>query len=288
VDNVSGCARDSHSKNIPKGTGREVFESKRRGRLISTAVTLVIIFSLIVLGVCYSEGYFAGSNSTSNGNGNNPNGNSNLNNSVSKAALIDALYSNYPNDEFTKSVNNTVQEAGLRLDVFQGAEVTVDFLEKLSSGYKLIILRMHSAMSDRNELYLFTAEPYAVGEYTQEQDFQLIKEAYASASSQPVFAVDWGFIERLVTGRFNGTLVVAMGCNGADDPFLAKEFINQGAIGYIGWNGLVSLSHSDMATLYLVQALYLNKLSPKQAVDKANAEAGEDPDLGSILKYCTP
>jgi hypothetical protein len=251
-------------------------------------VTLIIIFSLIVLGFCYSGGYFGGPNSTGNENGNNPNNNSNLNNSVSKAALIDALYSNYPNDEFTESVNNTLQEAGFKLDVFQGAEVTVDFLEKLSSGYKLIILRMHSAISKSNDLYLFTAEAYAVGKYTQEQNFQLVKEAYASESSQSVFAVNWGFIKRLVTGRFNGTLVVAMGCNGADDPFLAKEFINQGAIGYIGWKGPVSLSRSDMATLYLVQALYLNKLSPKQAVDKANAEAGEDPDLGSILEYCTP
>jgi hypothetical protein len=288
VDIVSGRARDSRSKNKPKGIGSEVFESKRRTRLISTAVTLIIVFSLVVLGFCYSQGYFAGGNSASNGNGNNLNNNSNLNNGVSNAALIDALYSDYPNDEFTKSVNNTLREAGFNLDVFQGAEVTVDFLERLRSGYKLVILRMHSALSESNELYLFTAQPYSVGEYAQEQSYLLIKEAYASASSQPVFAVNWGFIKKLVAGRFSGTLVVAMGCDGANDPYLAKEFINQGAVGYIAFDGSVSLSHSDLATSYLVQALYLEKLPPEQAVNKANAEAGGDPAWGSILEYFPP
>lgn len=47
------------------------------------------------------------------------------------------------------------------------------------------------------------------------------------------------FIKRLMTGKFNGTLVITMGCNGASDSWMTEEFINQGAIGYVGWTGAV-------------------------------------------------
>jgi len=269
-------------KKKPKGTGKEASAYNSRMRTISTAVSFIIIFSFIFVVSYYAVGYFSSPNLAMDETGGNFSDNS------PKVALIDALYGNYPNVEFTKSVNKTLQEVGFKVDIYQGTQVTVDFLKKLNSGYRLIILRMHSALSTNNELYLFTAEPYSAGKYTQEQYFRLVKEAYATEDSQSVFAVNWGFIKRLMTGKFNGTLVIAMGCDGDRDPLMAEEFMNQGAVGYVGWTGPVLLSHSDKAILYLIQALYIEKLSLEEAVEKTNNQIGKDPNWNTILKCYIP
>jgi hypothetical protein len=269
------------AKNKPKGIRSEVFAYKKRVRIISV-VTFVIIFSLIIVVSYYLLGYFAGPKSTIEETEGNPSDNS------LRVALIDALFSSYPNEEFTRSVNKTLRQAGFEVDIYQGKEVTVDFLKRLTGGYKVVILRMHSALSTSNELYLFTAEPYSVGKYAQEQYFRLVKEAYPTEESQSVFAVNWGFIKRLMTGKFNGTLVIAMGCDGAVDPWMAQEFINQGAIGYVAWNGPVLLSHSDEAILYIIQALYMEKLPLEEAVEKTDSQIGEDPNWGAVLDYYVP
>lgn len=275
-------ARHQRVKNRPKGTKNEVSAYKKRVRIVSSLVTLVTVFSFIVVVFYYLIGYFTGPESVIDETYGDSSDNS------FKAALIDSLYGTHPNVEFTRSFNETLREVGFKVDIYQGKEVTVGFLKKLTGGYKLIILRMHSALSANNELYLFTAEPYSAGEYVQEQDFRLVKEAYATEDSQHVFAVNWGFIKRLMTGKFNGTLVVAMGCDGALDPLMAQEFINQGAIGYVAWNGPVLLSHSDKAILYLVQALYMEELPSEEAVERTDSQIGGDPHWGTALKYYVP
>lgn len=273
-----------HSTKHPrsKGIKTEIRNYKKRMRLISTVTTLIIVFSFTVLISYYLSSLFTGSDSLTNKNSNHSSSN------PLKAALIDALYTTHPNDNFTKSINETLREAGFKVDIFQGTEVTVNFLKKLPNGYKLIILRMHSALSTDNQLYLFTAEPYSTGKYTQEQYFQLVKEAYATEDSQHVFAVNWGFIKRCMAGKFNGTLVIAMGCDGTLDPWIAKEFLNQGAVGYIAWTGPVSLTHSDKAVLFLIQALYIEKLPLEQAVKKTNSQIGKDPNCGTVLDFYVP
>jgi len=88
-----------------------------------------------------------------------PNGGTNENSGTHalKAVLIDALYVNYPNENFTEALNQTLQEAGFEVDIYQGAVVTVDFLKKLSNGYKLIILRNHTA--NENKSTFWTDDP---------------------------------------------------------------------------------------------------------------------------------
>jgi len=265
----------------PKGIRREVYADKKRMRRIYTVITFLVVISLIVLVSYYLATYVFAPNSSTDENGGDS-GDGSL-----KAVLIDGLYTVHPNDEFTRSLTETLQEAGFEVDVFQGSEVTVDFLRSVSNGYKLVILRMHSALHD-DQLYLFTAEPYSVGKYTQEQQFQLVKEAYATESSQPVFAVNWGFIKRCMTGKFNDTLVIVMGCDGTRDPVIIEEFMNQGAVGYISWSGPVLISHSDVATLHLAEGLYLEKLSVEEAIEGTNNQVGADPEWGAVLEYYTP
>jgi hypothetical protein len=63
---------------------------------------------------------------------------------------------------------------------------------------------------------------------------------------------------------------------------MAKEFANQGAIGYIAWSGPVLLSHSDQAIQYLIESLYKEKLGLEDAVERTNNQ-GADPDSGAVL-----
>jgi hypothetical protein len=267
----------------PKVIRREVYADKERMRRIYTIITFLIIISILILASYYIANHFFASNSSTNENG----GNSDV--FLLKAALIDALYNTLPNDEFTRSLTENLQEAGFEVDVFQGTDVTVDFLKTVPSGYKLVILRMHSALLN-DQLYLFTAEPYSVGKYPQEQQFQLLKAAYTTETeeSQPVFAVNWGFIKRCMTGKFNGTLVIAMGCDGTRDPVIIEEFMNQGAVGYISWNGPVLIFHSDTATLHFTEALYSEKLSVEEAIERTNNQVGADPEHGAVLEYYIP
>jgi len=282
VENMFRFAQYVRAKNKPKEIKSEVSAYKKRVRIISSVVTLIIVFCFIVVVSYCLVGYFTGPESTTNENDGSSNDNS------FKAALIDSLCIMHPNVEFTRSFSETLREVGFEVDIFQGKEVTVEFLKRLTGGYKVVILRMHSALSTSNELYLFTAEPYSVEKYVQEQYFRLVKEAYPTEDSNSVFAVNWGFIKRLMTGKFNGTLVIAMGCDGDRDPLMAEEFMNQGAVGYVGWTGPVLLSHSDKAILYLIQALYIEKLSLEEAVEKTNNQIGKDPNWNTILKCYIP
>ena len=250
--------------------------------ILSGVVTFVLILSLVAFFSYALVDFFSSSESAVKEEYDGSSG------GLLRAALIDALYVTHPNADFTRSFEDTLGLVGFQVDVYQGEEVTVEFLKRLVSGYSLIVLRMHSALSSRNELYLFTSEPYSSGKYVHEQSYGLVKKAFATDPSQSVFAVNWGFIKKLMTGKFDGALVIAMGCDGALDPFMAQEFLNQGAVGYIAWNGPVLLSHSDETILHLVRALYTERLSMEEAVSKINNEIGEDPHWGTFLDCYIP
>jgi len=290
VNDTFCFARQAKDKNKYKGTKQKVRAHKERLRKTSIVITCVIIFSLIASASYYLISSFSSQNLTIDETENNS-GNSSVNNSGNNSnsvALIDALYSTYPNVDFTRSLEKTLTEAGLNVEIYRGEEVTVDFLKNLKKGYNLVIFRMHSALSSRNALSLLTTEPYSPNEHKPEQNNQLVREAWITMDSQPVFSVNWAFVQQLMTGKFNGTLVIAMGCNGACDSLvMAREFVEQGAIGYIAWNGPVLLSHSDEAIQYLIQALYKEKVPLEEAVENTNNQIRAD-SMGATLECYSP
>jgi hypothetical protein len=253
-------------------------------RRVSVVVTFLAVFCIAIVVSFYFEGFFSGSGGVSVRV---PSSGNSLGGSVSdgglRAVVVDALSGNYSSDEFTGYVNRTLRGAGFSVDFFEAGVVSVDFLERFPVGYELVIFRVHSALSSTGELYLFTAEPYVGGRYVGEQGFGLVKEAYADDGSGPVFGVDWGFVRRLMAGRFNGSVVVVMGCDGAGDRLMADEFLSQGAVGYVGFDGPVLLSHSDEAIMHLVGELYAAGQPLKRAVDDTNNAVGADPVSGSML-----
>jgi len=252
--------------------------------LIVTGAFLVLLCCSVAVASYFYVVQFSASSSASNSGGNGEVAHDDSGICVSRAAVVDALSAEYPNVAFTEDVGDVLGRAGLTVDVFSGSAVTVDFLKNLGADYKVVILRMHSAVSVQNELYLFTAEPFSGDKYVQERSFGLVKEAYPTEGSQSFFAVNWGFVKRLMTGRFNGSVVIAMGCDSGVDQTLAREFINQGAAAFVGWSGPVLLSHSDTAALQLLKNLYVTKLGVSNAVDDANSEVGADPSSGAVLR----
>ncbi len=266
----------------PRGIGREISEYKRRMRRVSVVVTFLAVFCIVIVVSFYFEGFFSGSVSVRVPSNGNTLGGS-VNDDGLRAVVVDALSGNYSNDEFTGYVNGTLRGAGFSVDFFEAGVVSVDFLERFPVGYELVIFRVHSALSFTGELYLFTAEPYVSDRYVSEQGFRLVKEAYADDGSGPVFGVDWGFVRKLMPGRFNGSVVVVMGCDGARDRLMADEFLSQGAVGYVGFDGSVLLSHSDGAIMHLIGEVYVGKQPLKKAVDDTNNAVGADPVSGSML-----
>lgn len=267
---------------------KEITASKRMQRLIITWVFVALLCCLIAVASYFYVVQFpvSGSGSDKGEDGKVVHGD--VGDRVPRAVVVDALSVGHPNAVFTDEVDAVLTQAGLRVDLFSGSVVTVDFLKGLAGGYRVVILRMHSAVSAQNELYLFTAEPFSGDKFIQERQARVVKEAFASEGSQSVFAVNWGFVKRLMTGKFNGSVVVAMGCESGVDEMLANEFIGQGAVAFVGWSGPVLLSHSEDATLRLLNSLCVEKLAVSTAVEKANSEAGADPLSGAILKCYLP
>ena len=270
------------------GMRKEVAVSKRRQRLVFTGAVLALVCCLVVAMGYFFVVEFRGSGSAAFTSHDEKVADSDANEAVPQAVVVDALSVEYPNAVFNRGVGDVLGQAGLKTDFFSGSVVTVDFLKGLAGGYRLVILRMHSAVSAQNEVYLFTAEPFSRDKYVQERSFGLVKEAFPSEDSQSVFAVNWGFVERLMTGKFNGSVVVAMGCDSGADQMLAREFVNQGAVAFVGWSGPVLLSHSDSATLQLLKSLYVEKLTVSTAVDRTNSEVGADPSSGAVLRCYLP
>ena len=273
---------------VGKSVRRELAASKRRQRLVVTAVFLGVLCCLVVVGGFFAVTWFSSgglgpqqSQRNDAGTGSNVSG-------VVRAVVVDALSADGSNGSFAEGVRGVLEGEGFRVDVFSGSVVTVDFLKGLPGGYGVVLSRMHSAVAANGEVYLFTGENYSGEKYVDERGFGLVRQCFPDEDNESVFGVNWGFVERLMAGRFNGSVVVAMGCDSGVDEALAGEFLGQGARAFVGWSGPVLLLHSDEAVLALVKSVWVDKLSVEAAVDKVNALVGSDPTSGAVLKCFVP
>lgn len=273
---------------VSKSVRRELAISRRRQRLAVTAVFLGVLCCLVVV-----AGFFAVTRFSSGGLGpqqsqrNDAIAGSN-DSGVVRAVVVDALSLEGSNGSFVEEVMGVLESEGFRVDMFSGSVVTVDSLKNLPGGYGVVLLRMHSAVAVNGEVYLFTGENYSGGKYVEERGFGLVRQCFPGEGNESVFGVNWGFVRRLMAGKFNGSVVVAMGCESGVDEALAEEFLGQGARAFVGWSGPVLLSHSDEAVLALTRCLCVEKLGVEAAVEKVNARVGGDPSSGAVLKCFVP
>lgn len=209
-----------------------------------------------------------------------------------KAAIVDQLSIKYTNQTFIQTSTTILESAGFAVDYYEGDEVTVEFYRNLPTyDYDVIILRVHSVTHDpeiANYTGLFTSEPWNEIKYNYEKATdQILGAAFIPyQEGDPVyFAISSRFVGLSMKGRLNNTTIVMMGCDSLTHTDLAEAFIEKGAKICIGWNDLVSITHTDHATTQLLKYLIIEKQTIKQAVTNTNEEVGPDPESGGILLY---
>ena len=216
------------------------------------------------------------------------------NNDCNRAAIIDQLYLREPNPAFIAEATQLLESYGFSVDLWQGAQVTVDLYRKLPSlGYRFILLRVHSGLlvslengqeTQLDTTYLFTAENYTTTRYVTEQLTDKVSNAMMEENYPLVFAVNSEFVKS-AKGTFDHTVVLAMGCESYEYDDMPQAFIGKGASVYVGWTGVVSLEHVDSVTLDLLHNLCSDNMTLAQGMSKTTADLGKDPYFDSYLKY---
>ena len=206
-----------------------------------------------------------------------------------KAAIIDHLSMSWPNPSFVMACTALLEQTGYGVEYYEGKQVTVELFRKLPTHqYTLIVLRVHSAYIDKYlSLAMFTSEPYSKGRYVYEQ----LRNRVASGYIQPhvqgdprYLVITDKFIRYSMEGTLNGAVVIMMGCTGIK-RCAATAFLAKGARAYIGWNGPVSVAHTDRATLHLLEHLLLAKERIGVSVSQTMKEVGREPQYGSTLLF---
>jgi len=246
--------------------------SKRRFSIVSQRLWLVIVGILIILTI----GRFALIQLRSG-----------IIPSAPRAAIIDQAALTHPNQEFVALASAMLEAADYQVDVYSGAEITVEFYKDLAThGYRLIVFRTHSSDIDpTGEIGLFTSELYRENRWVMEQIRGRLAYGHTIPDAQGpnYFAIVPAFIREDMRGRFNDTLLIIGGCKTLASPQLAEAFLDRGASAVVGWDDVVDLAHNDRAILRLLLAIVGEKMSLEEAVRRTTIDIGPDPVYHSWL-----
>lgn len=194
------------------------------------------------------------------------------------ALIVDQLALNYPDPSFVTNVTSALAAGGYVVTYSGPGSNPIDLFHQLASKpYSLIIIRAHQGGGQA----IITSTPYSVSEYQAEQLTGTLAAAEVDGG-QLYFAITPKFITQQVQGRFSGTNIVVMGCaalQGSHD--LAISFLDKGANLFVGWDGSVTIIHTDISTVSLAQQLANGKSLPEAARIAGTA----DPVYGARLEY---
>ena len=209
------------------------------------------------------------------------------------ALIIDGLSIEFNDREFTNQIIQYFRTAGYAVEICNGTEVTVNTYRRMfNEKYKIIVLRVHSAPGDgiivpKDAIVFFTAESTTVKKYFAEQLMGFVVKARTLTRGESFYAITPSFI-RNAPGKLKDTVVIVLSCYGTLGGITVREFLDKGAMAYIGWDGEVSPEYMDKAGLFLIENLVKHHLSIEEAVRKTMEEIGPDPFFGSYLKYYPP
>lgn len=212
-----------------------------------------------------------------------------------KAAIVDQLSIKYPNNTFIQTITSILANAGFTVDYYDNSRVTVEFYRNLPTySYDLIVLRIHSITHDpevANYTGLFTIEPWDDTKYAYEKATdQILGAAFMPyhEGDAVYFAITSEFVRLSMSGKFNSTVVVMMGCSSLTYTDMAETFIEKGARVCVGWNDSVLTTHTDYGITQLLKHSITEKQTVGQATTETNEEVGPDPESNSALTYYPP
>ena len=269
-----GRSKKAHWLNTPRPHNGETRRARQRGRLPTKATAIlfaaILIAGLLAGGLLLRNVIWGGS----------PAG-------PKTAAIVDQLALTQPNPAFAEAATSTLEQAGYVVDYYPGEQVTVDFYRSLpAKPYDLIILRVHSGLArDEGEptgyVSLFTGEPFSDTKHYEDAEAGRLARARYYDDSPEYFSIVPDFIESSMAGRFEGTTIIIMGCDGLTTDTAAQAFVHKGAKAVVGWSGRVSAAHTDKATERLLRHLLIDRLSTRDAVARTMGEVGPDPEYNS-------
>ena len=208
-------------------------------------------------------------------------------NSISgnKAVIVDQLSVSMPNQTFVNEAVELLKKTGFTVDYYPANKVTIDFYRHLPlNGYKIIILRAHSAVGNRSgssKFVIFSHEPYSKLKYQYEQLTDRVGEVKVDEGEKSYFGIFPDFVRYSMKGDFHDAVIITMGCGGGLYPDMAKAFIKKGALVYFGWDERVDIDHTDRATICLLRHLLLENETIGEAITNTNKEMGQDPKYNS-------
>ena len=204
-----------------------------------------------------------------------------------KAAIIDHLSLSYPNETFVQTATEILRQAGYSVHYYAGEQVTVEFYRSLPThSYDLLVLRVHSGTLTHGTnriVNLFSSEPYSKTKYVYEQLTDQVGKAQLLRGETWYFGISQNFVTSSMRGTFKNTTIIMMGCEGLINTDMAEAFVERGARVYISWDGSVLSSHTDLATIHLLQHLTIGKQTIKQALTETMKEVGPDPSSKATL-----
>ena len=209
-----------------------------------------------------------------------------------KAAIIDQLYDEIPNEKFHQKATEYLEAAGYEVDTFTTKDVTVDFYKNLPTmNYKLVVIRTHGTETNSgDDVVLFTGERYTEDKYITEQLLGQVKKAtplleiiyrandnsssewiivndtyrylkspadQSERAQNEFFAISPKLVESM-NGKFQDTIFILGGCDTMSNPSMSKALIEKGGSEVFGWDDTVGSTDNDNFILFFLR-FYLDE-----------------------------
>jgi len=218
-----------------------------------------------------------------------------------KAAIIDQLHNDKPNENYQKLVTEYLETAGYEVDLYTTDAITVNFYKRLPAmNYEFIVIRSHALGPGviEDSATLFTGEKYSEDKHLQEQLSGLVgigipfrpnfveqRGGPEAFSDLMYFTIGSQLIDEKMVGSFPGSTIILGGCDTQEETLLANSLLGRGASEIVGWNGLITARDNDTIILDLVEEVLINGVAMDEAVELVMKEYEDKIRTAATLEY---
>jgi len=187
---------------------------------------------------------------------------------------------------FNETLTSMLSNSGYDVKYYPGKDVTVNFYRDLpSKGGKITVLRVHSTVRTNSSFVdLFTSEEFKDGEHVEL--YGQLSRAKFLVGSKEYFAIGPTFVNQTMSGRFDDSIIILMGCRSLETESMAKALIGKGAKVVVGWDDWIDIIRTDNATIFLLTKL-LEDEPIITAIEKTNIKYPPTSrlDIGRLKYY---
>jgi len=193
-----------------------------------------------------------------------------------KAAIIDQLgssqlspISRYENQSFINSTMNLLSSRFAQVDYYSDNATVENYKQLSHMGYRLIILRAHSAIDNKsNYIAISTTETYGSANYDQYLSNGQLTVCQIVGDSKKYIGITPKFIQEIMTGQFEDTVIILMSCNGLKTNYYstAQALVAKGAKVIVSWDGWIEKPDNDQGITIFLQHLLGQNSTIEEAV----------------------